>query len=524
MSNRSTTKRVYHNATTNPNPHHSAATLRIAIGNADREQRCGILRAYQIDNAQHINRTLLTTLVVVQANAIVQTQGDRLVKVGCIIDNNVDADGHIGDVSLASSLGVDDTDDGTTPLFNTTGTAPRVHMRIVDLTQPPSDGDSADSAPVNNSTCDVVLGQNLELQIVVEPPDSPYDIRATSLVARSDAGQNSILLLDSRGCAADTSVFPAMQRRYVPATATQPAQRMLFARFHAFKFAGSGYVNFEVVIQFCRNECADPLCGVNLDANGLGPVLDGAVNPRRRRRRRRDSETGIRYAEPITVIAGATSPSAGQQQQQQQRLVYDTSQGDDVHRQNITERNQIHVDDADSSGPVVSQRVLGRLANEIQDAAANTVTATNGTQTANVRDSTELRAVPLRVQLNVHTPDAPANSESLIYGQSQTASNKDSLLAAGVGASTTAQHTSDSGSVCINRMLIILLCVLWLVLQTILIVVCTILIRRYKKIAEAQDDQRALQTAAAMENFGFGDVHRRVRWADQGRSRVLMFT
>lgn len=513
---------------------YSATILRISIGNAEREQRCGILRAYQIDSSQHINRTLLTTLVVVQANAIVQTQGDRLVKVGCIIDNNVHADGHIDDVSLASSLGFDDTADdgsaGSTPLFNTTGTAPRVHMRIVDLTQPPMDGNSADATKINNSTTDVVLGQNLELQIIIKPPDSPYDIRATNLVARSDAGHNSILLLDSRGCAADTSVFPAMQHRSAPATATKPGVRMLFSRFHAFKFAGSGYVNFEVVIQFCRHRCEDPQCGINEDASGNGPVLDYAANPRRRRRRR--NSTDIRYGEPITVIAGGTD-------RQPARSAYGTTsssapalgQTDDVHRQNITEHNQIHVDDAGSSGTVISQRVLGRLANEIQEAAdvrqQQKNETSNGGQrvlTTSEQDRSQLKAVPLRLQLNVHTPEAPANSESLIYGQSQTTGPEDSLSAAGV-VTVPSDSSSDSSSVvCINRTLIILLCVLWLVLQTILIVVCTILIRRYKRIADAQDDQRTLQSAAAMENFGFGDVHRRVRWADQGRSRVLMFT
>lgn len=50
------------------------------------------------------SRTLLSSLVVIQTNPIVQTQGDRLIKVGCIIDNNMHDNGMIDDISLGSSL------------------------------------------------------------------------------------------------------------------------------------------------------------------------------------------------------------------------------------------------------------------------------------------------------------------------------------------------------------------------------------------------------------------------------------
>lgn len=74
------------------------------IGTEAKERRCGIMRAYQIEKESHTNRTLLSALVVIQMNPIVQTQGDRLVKVGCIIDNNLHDNGLIDDISLASSL------------------------------------------------------------------------------------------------------------------------------------------------------------------------------------------------------------------------------------------------------------------------------------------------------------------------------------------------------------------------------------------------------------------------------------
>ena len=46
----------------------------------------------------------MSTLIVIQNNPIVQTQGDRLIKVGCIIDNNVQANGLIDDIALNSSI------------------------------------------------------------------------------------------------------------------------------------------------------------------------------------------------------------------------------------------------------------------------------------------------------------------------------------------------------------------------------------------------------------------------------------
>lgn len=47
-------------------------------------------------------RTLVSTLIVIQSNPIVQTQGDRLVKVGCILNSN--ENGTIDDVAIGSSL------------------------------------------------------------------------------------------------------------------------------------------------------------------------------------------------------------------------------------------------------------------------------------------------------------------------------------------------------------------------------------------------------------------------------------
>lgn len=76
--------------------------LHLDIGSEAKENRCGILRAYEMTHSYHryVNlyiaepelnfiacRTFISALVVIQNNANVQTQGDRLIKVGCILNN-----------------------------------------------------------------------------------------------------------------------------------------------------------------------------------------------------------------------------------------------------------------------------------------------------------------------------------------------------------------------------------------------------------------------------------------------------
>lgn len=79
--------------------------------------------------------------------------------------------------------------------------------------------------------------------------------------------------------------------------------------------------------------------------------------------------------------------------------------------------------------------------------------------------------------------------------------------------------SEENNFLCVNRTFVILLCVMWILLQTILISVCCIMVRKYKRLAELEDDQRSLQRIQhEFEN-------RKVHWADhQGSSRVLMYT
>lgn len=369
-----------------------SATLSLPIGTEQKEKRCGIIRAYQVEARSSVNRTLLSTLIVIQTNPIVQTQGDRLIKVGCIIDNNMHENGMIDDIALGSSLVIthrNPTNEGTL-LLNTTGTAPRVSMRVIDLAE-------------RQQISDVSLGQNLELQINLDPADSLYDIRAVQLIAKSDTGYNSIMLLDKRGCPTDLTVFPQLEKRRSNST------HQLYGRFHAFKFAGSSYVNFEVIIQFCMRECAPVSCGPNIQSNG-----------RRRRRRRSIDIDGLAppAAEPeLTVLSGQTV--------NQHRLSYDVFNEGAPDETVTSDPNQLHVIDTND---VISQRVLGGIAQEIID--AHVAEMSRGNFTRNQRVLKELAEIPLQFQFNVRVPaptSAAGDSESLIYGENNH------ILVAGIG-------------------------------------------------------------------------------------------
>ena len=71
---------------------------------------------------------------------------------------------------------------------------------------------------------------------------------AGHLVARSEDGSYSVLLLNDRGCPPDPSTFPAFRK-------VSSNSRSLVSNFRAFKFQGSPVVRFTVMVQFCPGNC-----------------------------------------------------------------------------------------------------------------------------------------------------------------------------------------------------------------------------------------------------------------------------
>lgn len=79
----------------------------------------------------------------------------------------------------------------------------------------------------------------------------PYDIWAGHLVATSDNGQDSILLLDDNGCPTQEHIFQKFTK------VVTNDSRMLVSTFQAFKFTSSPVVRFSVMVHFCTLSCPD---------------------------------------------------------------------------------------------------------------------------------------------------------------------------------------------------------------------------------------------------------------------------
>ncbi|XP_037943924.1 uncharacterized protein LOC119676740 [Teleopsis dalmanni] len=279
--------------------------LRLPIGSEIKENRCGILRAYEVTRTYQ--RIFVSTLIVIQNNANVQTQGDRLIKVGCIMSNSTLKNG-IDDtnseeeeipnaIALESSLDYAQStlpNEGFLQINNTIDPTilPKITLQIIDLSH-------------QHETNDVQIGQNLELQIVaeytpqqqlqnslrtIELPPLP-DFRATSLIAKTPDNKNFVLLIDNRGCPTDVSVFPALKR------IRTHSKNILHANFHAFKFAGNGMVNFDVKIHFCGQRCPE----INCIQNGTGVGYRQHGRSQRKRRELQLEPSHLKVQNPIYI-------------------------------------------------------------------------------------------------------------------------------------------------------------------------------------------------------------------------------
>ncbi|KAH1009360.1 hypothetical protein HUJ04_001723 [Dendroctonus ponderosae] len=127
--------------------------------------------------------------------------------------------------------------------------APVVEMRVVDLRS-------------QDETTDTQIGQELQLIIELKEKTNTYDLWASHLIAMTEKGEESIFLLDDRGCPTNLNIFPALSKTISNGT------RRLIATFQAFKFASSPVVRFSVLIQFCSNECSPIKCDNNGESYG----------------------------------------------------------------------------------------------------------------------------------------------------------------------------------------------------------------------------------------------------------------
>ncbi|XP_001604126.2 uncharacterized protein LOC100120484 isoform X1 [Nasonia vitripennis] len=215
---------------------------------------CGLTPAYSVDQDNQ-TRAVIWSTVIVQFNPIIQRLGDQAVRVGCTLES-----GEVPSprsVTLNSGFTFIDSNAGLPPVastvMNRSSVVPTVSMDILD--------ESMNRANVTH------IGQRLFLKISIQPDHGPFDIQAGHLVASTESGDSSLLLLDKMGCPVmnEAQVFPALEK--------DPADnRSLVAEFRAFKFPSSQHVRFNVIVKFCLERCQPTKC------------VDGVLSYGRKRR------------------------------------------------------------------------------------------------------------------------------------------------------------------------------------------------------------------------------------------------
>ncbi|KAJ3626559.1 hypothetical protein MTP99_017046 [Tenebrio molitor] len=211
-------------------------------------EQCGLIKAIADDN-----RTLMGGTMILQYNPLVQTQGDRTIRIGCIYGND-------SKVLLGTGITITTSPSHSSPLLNSTGSAagPTVDMRILDLN-------------TQQEVSSTQIGQELQLIIEMKPANSSLDMWAGHLVAMTENSSESILLLDDRGCPTNFNIFPALTK------ISNNDTKRLVATFQAFRFSSSPIVRFSVIVQFCPEKCPSIDCGKDGQSHG---------------RRKRDAPTG----------------------------------------------------------------------------------------------------------------------------------------------------------------------------------------------------------------------------------------
>ncbi|GAB6026964.1 hypothetical protein CHUAL_013634 [Chamberlinius hualienensis] len=182
--------------------------------------------------------------IVIQQHSLILTANDKIFRIVCsssLTDKTVKIPTE-GKTAVNVAYGNAQLTSPPTLLSNV-AIAPHVQMRITD----------ANGRDVNS----VNMGDLLFLRIE-QSPFSNYGISAKNLVARSEYLE-FIVLIDFNGCAIDPYVFPNLEQ--------ETGGKNLVGPFHAFRFASTGLLYFEVDIQFCQTICPLPKCDSNSTRN-----------------------------------------------------------------------------------------------------------------------------------------------------------------------------------------------------------------------------------------------------------------
>ncbi|XP_023343636.1 uncharacterized protein LOC111713076 isoform X2 [Eurytemora carolleeae] len=233
--------------------------------------RCGTLRE---------EKGVYSNVVVIQHHPVIQRKGDRAIQLFCYFETGT----KVVTNSYNVLSDVIDNFESSTPssVVNATAPAPGVRLRIT----------TEDGSDISGTR----LGEKLFLRIEMDR-ESIFGIFARNLKAISGDDQDSIDLLDERGCPTDNVIFPGLQQL--------PDSRDLQGNFEAFKFSDTSVVRFQVNVQFCVDECNPVDCEDGIQSYG---------------RRRRSANSSQSVPAPTTAVPEPYSS----------RLVFDPNLGQEV--------------------------------------------------------------------------------------------------------------------------------------------------------------------------------------------------
>merc|ERR1712106_21319 len=118
----------------------------------------------------------------------------------------------------------------------------------------------------------VKIGQTMTMVLGIKDDENKFDMLVRNCVAH-DGKRAPIQLVDELGCVTRPKIMSNFQKIK---NFGSSASVVSYAFFQAFKFPDSMNVHFQCVIQVCRYNCPDPVCGADSVSNSVFP---GAQSP-----------------------------------------------------------------------------------------------------------------------------------------------------------------------------------------------------------------------------------------------------
>lgn len=451
--------------------------LRIPIGNETRENSCGIIRAYHLVNTSSAttttppllhNRTLISATIVIQNHPSVESQGDRLIKVGCILNG-----------SGKSTSGAD----RQSKVLDIVDSAVQVAGLGVPITGPAKLRPTIQLIDTDNNIESKVVevGQNLQLRVFYREFNG-YDLEVVNLKASSPQG-HEIYLLDYKGCPIDDSIFPEMM------TADLEGVHTVIGQFVAFKFAESSSVDLSMVIRACYKACPPRNCPKSSSGRyKRSPQINPVIFP---------SSTLAPVVFPMTI----TFPNNTNKYMVDQQAVDDDSPPP-------TENNYLPDSLHNSIENVVHQRVISSFDEPFDDKVRKLGETSHVEIKQLFQNFSKMIEFPITIRLQVYSTSDNVSPESLIYGE-----NSYSPLDPPPAPDDTTTLLA-SNTICIDQTFILCLLLFFGILVVVLVIGCALMLFRYKRKLQAEEDRNSLQRFQYGFDPDFDSLSRRVHWAD----------